>query len=245
MTETPTSSTGDGMAFLSDGPSLSPTEADTSRVLGVHKVFDSTEGLLTESSKSSFASGPEDSLQLAQQAAQSPHHFVATSVSSSLGQGEVTSESSDRGPGTAQAARNMQQATAVTREPDAVDGRTVLEQVQALHARGECAPCSFFMKKAGCTNGDLCRHCHVCKKKSKPRLGKNQRLRYIRMADGILQSYEQSAEQAPATEQLHPFLVSLLRKRGVPVVGGASATDAEQEDDESHDAPPSASKLSL
>jgi len=31
-----------------------------------------------------------------------------------------------------------------------------------LHAAGRCAPCGFFYKAGGCTNGSECRHCHLC-----------------------------------------------------------------------------------
>lgn len=227
---------------------MSSEAADTARVPGAHRVYGSTEKLLTDSSETSEVLS--DSLPLIQQATNPPHHYVATSVSSSL---IPSSESSDRGrvksrgKPSSKSAQRVQQFPALACEADNIDGRTVLEQVQLLHARGECAPCSFFMKKAGCANGDLCRHCHVCKKKAKPRLGKNQRLRYMRMADGIVEGMKQSKEPTTVMEQLHPFLTSLLRKRGVPVGGGATAAEAEQEEEEEdfQDVMQSSSKLSL
>eukprot|EP00933_Yihiella_yeosuensis_P017168 TRINITY_DN1441_c0_g1_i3.p1 TRINITY_DN1441_c0_g1~~TRINITY_DN1441_c0_g1_i3.p1 ORF type:complete len:503 (-),score=117.10 TRINITY_DN1441_c0_g1_i3:472-1902(-) len=34
----------------------------------------------------------------------------------------------------------------------------------ALHASGNCTPCSWFWKQSGCQNGEDCRHCHLCPK---------------------------------------------------------------------------------
>merc|ERR1712039_543455 len=31
-----------------------------------------------------------------------------------------------------------------------------------LHGRGECKPCAWFWRPQGCSNGEECRHCHVC-----------------------------------------------------------------------------------
>jgi len=31
-----------------------------------------------------------------------------------------------------------------------------------LHATGSCQPCSWFWKKAGCSNGQTCGFCHLC-----------------------------------------------------------------------------------
>merc|ERR1712039_421655 len=31
-----------------------------------------------------------------------------------------------------------------------------------LHSRGECKPCAWFWRPQGCSNGEECRHCHVC-----------------------------------------------------------------------------------
>merc|ERR1740121_699240 len=30
------------------------------------------------------------------------------------------------------------------------------------HDTGECRPCAWFHKSQGCSNGDQCRHCHLC-----------------------------------------------------------------------------------
>merc|ERR1712187_776547 len=30
------------------------------------------------------------------------------------------------------------------------------------HITGECKPCAWFWRTQGCSNGELCRHCHSC-----------------------------------------------------------------------------------
>lgn len=174
------------------------------------------------------------------------HHYVASSVSSSM---EPTEESSDdranrislgnlKGAKSFSATPTSSAQPSMAPEQQAADlelRRKTLEQVNRLHAQGECQPCSFFMKNSGCINGDLCRHCHLCKRKPKPRLGKNQRLRYMRMADGIVENLKATDEPTPATDSFHPFLTGLLRKRGVVVNGpgksGAGKEPAQEDGD--------------
>merc|ERR1711948_249602 len=31
-----------------------------------------------------------------------------------------------------------------------------------LHSLGDCKPCAWFWRPQGCSNGEECRHCHVC-----------------------------------------------------------------------------------
>eukprot|EP00931_Biecheleriopsis_adriatica_P083658 TRINITY_DN572_c0_g1_i2.p1 TRINITY_DN572_c0_g1~~TRINITY_DN572_c0_g1_i2.p1 ORF type:complete len:321 (-),score=67.32 TRINITY_DN572_c0_g1_i2:322-1284(-) len=40
--------------------------------------------------------------------------------------------------------------------------QTTLSLGSRLHGTGMCKPCAFFWKAEGCTNGEQCRHCHLC-----------------------------------------------------------------------------------
>merc|ERR1712157_641186 len=50
----------------------------------------------------------------------------------------------------------------------------------AQHRLGECKPCAFFWKPAGCSNGVDCVYCHLCDAHEKKRRQKGRRLSSLR-----------------------------------------------------------------
>jgi len=45
----------------------------------------------------------------------------------------------------------------------------------AKHQLGECKPCAFFWKPAGCSNGATCEYCHLCDAREKKRRQKEKK----------------------------------------------------------------------
>eukprot|EP00929_Paragymnodinium_shiwhaense_P088834 TRINITY_DN4913_c0_g1_i3.p1 TRINITY_DN4913_c0_g1~~TRINITY_DN4913_c0_g1_i3.p1 ORF type:complete len:245 (-),score=55.07 TRINITY_DN4913_c0_g1_i3:485-1219(-) len=57
------------------------------------------------------------------------------------------------------------------------------------HDLGNCKPCAWFHKRAGCQNGVECRHCHICvkgeiRRRKKDRLYKNRQEEEQRLSEG-------------------------------------------------------------
>merc|ERR1712014_134442 len=56
-----------------------------------------------------------------------------------------------------------------------LEGREVPTVGSAKHHLGECKPCAFFWKSAGCTNGASCVYCHLCDANEKKRRQKEKK----------------------------------------------------------------------
>jgi len=68
-------------------------------------------------------------------------------------------------------------------------GSTVFPSIgSAQHHLGECKPCAFFWKPAGCSNGVDCIYCHLCDAKEKKRRQKEKK--------ALLKGQGQSVENA-------------------------------------------------
>jgi len=77
---------------------------------------------------------------------------------------EATTESGPAGQ-TLDAAWLEDDTRSCTPDNPGMEHRGFLASIgSALHGTGECRPCAWFWKQAGCLNEDQCRHCHLCDK---------------------------------------------------------------------------------
>lgn len=225
-----------------------------------HSVCGEIECYRSDNSAYSSASHTESDQVAVRSQHQPQHHFVYSGVSvsddagSSAGSelsGSVQSAADPIARGVryshvrAEASTPLQTTPATPAAPAAPAEPASINAVRVseLHEKGECKPCSFFLKKAGCINGDNCTYCHLCQKKPKARLGKVQRHRYNRMADSILEKLKQTPPEEhcklikPVVESGHNFLRGALRRRGVNLAEFGLAEEEEANpDDEDDDA---------
>jgi hypothetical protein len=81
-----------------------------------------------------------------------------------------------RGAALAPAAPTVLELASMLSTSQKLGGREFPTVGSAKHHLGECKPCAFFWKPAGCTNGVNCVYCHLCDAKEKKRRQKEKKV---------------------------------------------------------------------